>query len=219
MLRSVVRCYSFIGSQAHGHLPRNREAWNADLEECDVSGANLPRYIGYYIKFDVDVAVQRYTEIIDVINLCVRKVKPSTQYNAPKSSANSVIFGGMIVPATTAPMPMAAWTSASTSREADALVFEIPDFVGHVMFVWNRFVSPEKSTLVRFNDADLLNAPLAASFRAAKAKQTRGKMGVSTLPGANEAQRTTPHGPFSPLVIKLRRWISLRELESDRASR
>jgi hypothetical protein len=72
ILRSIVRCYSFIGSQAHGHVPRNREAWNADLEESDASGADLSRYIGYDIKFGIDVAAQLYTEIIDEVNLCLR---------------------------------------------------------------------------------------------------------------------------------------------------
>jgi len=77
-----------------------------------------------------------------------------------KSSANSLIFGGIIVPAATAPMPMDAWTLASRSRETDALgVIEIfPAFMGHLMFVWNRFFSPEKSTGVEC-ETDLLNAP------------------------------------------------------------
>ena len=33
-------------SQAHSNIPRNREAWNTDLEECDASGADLSRDIG-----------------------------------------------------------------------------------------------------------------------------------------------------------------------------
>ena len=72
ILRPVVRCYPFIRSQAHGHVPRNREAWNADLEESDTPGADLPRYIGYDIKFGIDIAVQRYTKIIDEVNLSLR---------------------------------------------------------------------------------------------------------------------------------------------------
>ena len=217
MLRSVVRCHSFIEPppQAHGDVPRNREAWNTDLEECDASGADLPRDIGYDIKFGVDVAIQHYTEIIDVVNSCLGKVEPSTQYNAPKSSPNSVIFGGILVPAATAPMPMDAWTLASTSRETDALgVIGIPAFMGHLMFVWNRFVLPEKSTGVDFGEMDLLNAP--PSLRAAKHEV---KWESAHCPVPTKAQRTTPHGPFSPSVIKLRRWISLCELENDHTLR
>jgi hypothetical protein len=60
---------------------------------------------------------------------------------------------------------MDAWTLAPASRETDALgVIGIPAFIGHSMFVWNRFVSPEKSTGVDFDEMDLLNAP----FRSAK---------------------------------------------------
>jgi hypothetical protein len=158
-----------VESPADGHIPRNREAWNTDLKECDASGADLPRDISYDIKFGVDVAVQHYTEImiIDWVNLCLGKAEPSAWYNAPKSSPKSVIFGGMIVPAATAPMLMDAWTLASTSRETDALgVIEIPAFMGHLMFVWNRFFSPEKSTGVDFGVMDSLNAP--PFLRAAK---------------------------------------------------
>lgn len=137
------------------------------MKECYASGANLPRDIGYNIKFGVDVAVQHYTEMTGGVNICLGKAEPSTRYNAPKSSPKSVISGGMIVPAATAPMPMDAWTSASTSRETDALaVIGIPAFMGHLMFVWNRFVSPEKSTGVDFGEMDSLNAP--PSLRAVK---------------------------------------------------
>jgi hypothetical protein len=152
-----MRCYSFVESQAHGHIPRNGEARNTNLKECYVSGADLPRDISYDVKFGVDVAVQHYREIIDGVNLCLGKAEPITQYNAPKSSPNSVIFGGMIVPAATAPTPMDAWTLALTSRETDALeVIEIPAFIGHSMSAWNRFVSPEKSTGIVM---DSLNVP------------------------------------------------------------
>ena len=80
MLR-FVRSHSFVGSQAHGYVPRNREAWNTGLEECDASRANLPRYIGHDIKFGLDVAVQHYADIIDVVNRCLGKTKPSTHRN------------------------------------------------------------------------------------------------------------------------------------------
>ena len=109
--------------------------------------------------------------IIDRVNICPGKDELSKGYNAPKSRPNSVIFGGMIVPAATAPMLTDAWTLASTSRETDALgVIEIPAFMGHSTFVWNRFLSPEKSTGVDFGVMDSLNAP--PSLRAAKVEET-----------------------------------------------
>ncbi len=54
--------------QAQGYLPRDREAWNTDLEERDAAGTDLPSYIGHDIEFGVDVAVQHYTKNIDVVN-------------------------------------------------------------------------------------------------------------------------------------------------------
>ena len=63
MLQSVVRCYSFIRIQPHSHKPRNREPWDTNFEECDATGADLPRDISYDIKFGLEVAVQYYTEL------------------------------------------------------------------------------------------------------------------------------------------------------------
>jgi hypothetical protein len=99
-----------IESPTDGHIPGDREAWNTYLEECDAFGADSPRVISCDTKFGVDVAVQPYTEImiIDGVNLCLGKAGPSTEYNTPKSSPNSVIFGGMIVPAATSPILMDA---------------------------------------------------------------------------------------------------------------
>lgn len=159
-----MRRYSFVESQAHGHVPRNGEARNTDLEECDVSGANLPRDISYDAKIGVNVAVQHYTEIIEEVNLCLGKAEPFAGYDAPKSSPNSVIFGGMSVPAATVAMVMDALTPTSTSREADALeAVEVPAFEGHSMFVWNRFVSPEKPTGVDLKDSLYAPPPLRAA--------------------------------------------------------
>jgi hypothetical protein len=79
MLRSVVRFYSFIGSPPGTcDVPRNREARNTDLEECDTSGTDLPRDIGCDIKFGVDDAVQHYTKIVDVVNSCLGKAEPNS---------------------------------------------------------------------------------------------------------------------------------------------
>ena len=50
MLRSVVSNLSFRGlmrTQAHAYLPREREAWNTDLEKRNVARADLPRDIGH----------------------------------------------------------------------------------------------------------------------------------------------------------------------------
>ena len=95
------------------------------------------------------------TEVIDVVNLCLWKAKLSPQHDALKSNPNSVIFGGTIVPAATAPMPIVRSTLAPTSREAYALGVGVLE--GHAMLVLNRFVSPEKATWVGVGSRDLVN--------------------------------------------------------------
>ena len=49
------------------------------MEECDVRRTDPPSDIGLDLKFRVDVAVQHYTQIIDVVDhLCLGKAEPST---------------------------------------------------------------------------------------------------------------------------------------------
>lgn len=99
---------------------------------------------------------------------------PSTQYHTPKFNPNSVMAGGIIVPATTALRPTDMCTLAPTSRETDALGdIGIAALAGHSMLVLNRFVTPEKSIGVGFGCKVWLNAP--TSLGAAKVQNTRAQ--------------------------------------------
>jgi hypothetical protein len=64
-------------SRARGHVLRDREAWNTDFEERDVSGTDLPREIARDTKLGVGVAIQAFTKIIDVVNHCLGMAEPS----------------------------------------------------------------------------------------------------------------------------------------------
>src|SRR5258708_15083628 len=69
-------------------------------------------------------------------------------------------------------MPMDAWTLASTSRETVPLaVIGIPAFMGHWMFMLNRFVSIERSIAIGFGEMESSNEPIP--HRAAKVEYTR----------------------------------------------
>ena len=77
--------------------------------------------------------------------------------SAPRVKPSSVISGGIIVPATTAPTLMSACTEPSTSSETEAVNEDEVEVEGQLMLVLNRFSLPEKLK-GQFSDTVLLNA-------------------------------------------------------------
>ena len=149
MLRLMVKSLSFSkGNPSHeisDTYPGKERPGIPSSKSGILPEPTSPEILATTLKFALTLP-SNTTQSLSTLSIAI------TRYNTPKFSPNSLMAGGMSVPAATAPRPTDICTLAPTSRETEALGdIGIAALAGHSMLLLNTFVTPEKSIGVGFD--------------------------------------------------------------------